>query len=83
MTKKILVTGGAGFVGSHVSEYCAKKVPSTILAGGGEYEFSTQTITSAGRSDRKASAAGQTRTDDNLVNSQVLYLLSYGGRVKT
>lgn len=29
---------------------------------------------------RKESAAGQTRTDDNLVNSQVLYLLSYGGR---
>ena len=27
----------------------------------------------------RLSAAGQTRTADHLVNSQVLYLLSYGG----
>lgn len=29
----------------------------------------------------KLSAAGQTRTVDHLVNSQALYLLSYGGAV--
>ncbi len=36
-----MVTGSGGFVDYHVSEYCAKKVPSTILAGGREYDFHT------------------------------------------
>ena len=31
MNKKIIITGGAGFIGSHLSELLVKKNPSTSL----------------------------------------------------
>ncbi len=44
-----------------------------------QYHITNRTISNI----VELSAAGQTRTADHLVNSQVLYLLSYGGFYRT